>query len=105
MTSKQLSALGALVLLAGVAAAQVSGTACASAQSISGDGGPCSSTTVCDPGIVESCGNCGSATCNPCGQWGTCTDQGICKPGDMGPDGCYEGQGAVCNASCEWVCP
>jgi hypothetical protein len=126
VTSNQLSALGALLVLGGVLAGQVSaGTACASAQSISseggllqgnsdeggpgqgmlGDGGACPNTTVCEPGVTEQCGNCGTATCDPCGQWGECTDQGICKPGDEGPDGCYEGQDARCNASCEWVCP
>jgi hypothetical protein len=106
VTSKQLSAFGALLLLGAVLAAQVSGTACASApQGMAGDGGPCTAATVCDPGVTEVCGNCGKATCDPCGQWGTCTDQGICKPGDEGPDGCYEGQDALCNASCEWVCP
>jgi len=144
VTSNQLSALAALLLLGGVLAAQVSaGTACASAQSISSsegglqgiseeggrqgsseeggpqgvldeggpvqgfsaDGAPCSSTAVCEPGVTEECGNCGRATCEPCGQWGECTGQGICKPGEEGPDGCYEGQDARCNASCEWVCP
>jgi hypothetical protein len=105
MTSKHLSALGALVLLGGVLAVQAGGTACSSPESISGDGGPCSPTTVCEPGDIEVCGNCGKSTCDPCGQWGTCTDQGACKPGDEATHGCYEGQDAVCNASCEWVCP
>jgi hypothetical protein len=115
MTSKHLSALGALLLLGGVLAAQIGGTACSSPQSIAGeggilegdggDGGPCPPTPMCEPGNIEVCGNCGKSTCDPCGQWGTCTNQGVCKPGDEGSDGCYEGQDAICNASCEWVCP
>jgi hypothetical protein len=106
MRSIHLSALGALVLVGAALIAQIPGIACASAPpGIAADGGSCSGDPVCDPGNVQTCGNCGKATCDPCGQWGTCTDQGICKPGDEGPDGCYEGQNAVCNDSCEWVCP
>ena len=109
MKSIHLSAMGALVVLGATVAAQVPGIACASAPPSftgqTGEGGACSATTVCEPGDVQTCGNCGKATCDSCGQWGTCTDQGICKPGDEGPDGCYEGQNALCNASCDWVCP
>lgn len=107
MTSRQLSAFAAvLVVVGGLVVATVPGVACASAQqTIAGDGGTCSPTPVCDPGVVEVCGSCGKATCDPCGQWGPCTEQGICRPGEEGQDGCYGGQNAVCNASCEWVCP
>ena len=65
----------------------------------------CSSSPVCTPGGSQSCGNCGTETCNSCGQFPTCVNQGLCTPGDKGPDGCYEGEDALCNDSCQWVCP
>jgi len=72
-----------------------------------GEWGPCScpSTPTCSPRGSGSCGNCGTRTCNSCGEWSGCTNQGLCTPGDKGPDGCYEGEDAFCNQSCQWVCP
>jgi hypothetical protein len=69
--------------------------------------GPCSCPLppTCTPGKSTSCGNCGTQVCDSCGQASACTDQGLCTPGDRGPDGCYEGEDALCNQSCEWVCP
>ncbi len=69
--------------------------------------GPCSCppSPSCSPGASQSCGNCGNKTCDACGQWKTCANQGLCTPGDTGPDGCYEGEDAFCNQSCQWVCP
>jgi hypothetical protein len=69
--------------------------------------GPCScaSLPTCTPGASQACGNCGTQICNICGQAPTCTNQGLCTPGDKAPDGCYEGEDAVCNEACQWVCP
>jgi hypothetical protein len=69
--------------------------------------GPCSclSAPVCTPGTSQTCGNCGTQVCDACGQAPACTNQGLCTPGDRGPDGCYEGEDAVCSQACEWVCP
>jgi hypothetical protein len=75
--------------------------------------GPCTcpAAPVCGPGASQGCGNCGIETCNACGQWGeegstpACRNQGVCTPGETGPEGCYEGEDAFCNPSCEWVCP
>jgi len=65
----------------------------------------CSASPTCTPGAAQGCGNCGTQSCNACGAWSTCLDQGLCTPGDKGPDGCYEGEDAFCNESCQWVCP
>jgi len=65
----------------------------------------CPLAPVCTPGAVKACGNCGTQACDSCGQNRACTNQGLCTPGDKGPDGCYEGEDALCNDSCEWVCP
>ena len=69
--------------------------------------GPCScpATPVCASGDKQACGNCGTQECDSCGGWGTCAGQGVCTPGAIGPDGCYMGVEATCNASCDWVCP
>jgi hypothetical protein len=69
--------------------------------------GPCScpSTPACTPGASRGCGNCGTQVCGTCGAWVACENEGLCKPGDTAPDGCYEGEDAYCNPQCQWVCP
>ncbi len=65
---------------------------------------------VCGPNQQEpgGCGECGSASCNTSGQWGTCTGQGACAPGATESctpaytaGGCSNGT-RPCSGACQW---
>jgi hypothetical protein len=46
------------------------------------DYGPCGSESgVCKTGDTQPCGKCGTKTCSSTCGWGTCKNEGVCKPG------------------------
>jgi hypothetical protein len=64
----------------------------------------CESSGPCTPGETQSCGNCGTMTCQSNSQWSTCQGQGVCTPGDTISQTC-NGTGTqtkTCNTSCTW---
>src|SRR3989338_2395284 len=59
----------------------------------------CISGGVCTPGSTQSCGFCGTRTCQSNSQWGTCQNQGICNPGTS--QSCSGGT-QTCQSNCQW---
>ncbi len=66
--------------------------------SVGGSAGSGPVVGECTPGETDSCGNCGTKSCQSDGTWGTCDGEG-CKPGNTKGSGCDQ---ESCNKKCEW---
>lgn len=72
------------------------------------DYGPCGgqpATAVCSAGDSQPCGNCGTKACGASCTWGSCKNEGVCKPGTISHDsaGCSEA-GTYRSKTCEDTC-
>lgn len=58
----------------------------------------------CSPGEEQSCGNCGTRSCDGSGEWGACLGQGVCSPGATQDQPCngVGMQSRDCHGSCHW---
>lgn len=58
----------------------------------------------CIAGTRQSCGNCGERVCTQSCNWGPCTGEGVCAPGETQTEPCGDGgtRSRTCQPNCNW---